>query len=322
MLPIAANLQKIRNGIKTYAITPHIPGGLVKPDTLRKFADVAEKYNAVLKLTSAQRIMITNLNAEDVANVWTDLAMEPAVGYANCVRSVKICPGITFCKRGKQDSIKLGLELDRRYIKKEMPSRIKFGVAGCPNSCAEIHVKDIGILGTDNGWDIYVGGTAGAHPRLANKLIEGLEYDETLAYVDTILKYYQQYANVERIGQFIDRIGWEKFQKEISALACKDKNSVLENETEKNTKLKPIPGGLTMGSLVFGDYITPESVISDIIRIYPKTIPVFRSFGMGCLGCPSAASEPLTKAVEIHGISLDELLSELNKIVGEELKDE
>ncbi len=191
MLPKGANLQKIHNGKKTYAITPHLPGGFIKPDVLEKYAHVARKYNGILKLTSAQRIMITGLKAEDIEEIWQELGMQPAMGFANCVRSVKICPGIAFCKRGKQDSIKLGLELDKRYIKKEMPSRMKMGVSGCPNSCAESVIKDVGVIGTDEGWDVYVGGSAGSHPRLADKLIAGLDYDDTLRIIDIVVRYYQ-----------------------------------------------------------------------------------------------------------------------------------
>lgn len=316
MLPRGANLQKIRDGKRTYAITPHLPGGFIKSDVLRKYADVADKYGGVLKCTSAQRIMITNLNAEDIENVWAELGMQPAIGYANCVRSVKICPGISFCKRGKQDSIKLGLELDKRYIKKEMPSRIKLGVSGCPNSCSEAIIKDIGVIGTDNGWDVYVGGSAGSHPRLANKLIESLNYDDTLRIVEIIMAYYEKNADIERVGQFIDRIGWEKFKSDV--LARFNDESAVINELPKELteeKIIPKPGGLTEGTLVFGDKITGDSVIADIIRVYPQTIPVFRSFGMGCLGCPSAAGEEVTKAAGIHGINVDELVTALNKVI-------
>ena len=93
MLPKGANLQKIRNGNKTYAVTPHLPGGFVKPEVLEKYAQVARKYEGTLKLTSAQRIMITNLKAEDIESIWVELGMQPAMGFANCVRSVKVCPG-------------------------------------------------------------------------------------------------------------------------------------------------------------------------------------------------------------------------------------
>lgn len=321
MLPVAANLQKIREGKRTYAITPHLPGGFIKPDIMEKYVQVARKYGAILKLTSAQRIMITGLKAEDIEDIWRELDMQPAIGYANCVRSVKICPGNAFCKRGKQDSIKLGLELDKRYIKKEMPSRIKMGVSGCPNSCSEAIIKDIGVIGNDSGWDIYVGGSAGSHPRLGDRLIEGLDFEETLRMVDIVVCYYQKYADIERIGQFIDRIGLTKFTEDV--LAEFHNNSQVNESPAKpltkaaNEEIIPKPGGLTEGTLVFGDKITADSVIADIIRVYPQTIPIFRSFGMGCLGCPSAAGEALTKAAEIHGLDLPGLLVALNKVVQE-----
>jgi len=262
--------------------------------------------------------MITALKAEDVEKVWAELGMQPAMGFANCVRSIKICPGIAFCKRGKQDSIKLGLELDKRWHKKEMPSRVKLGVAGCPNSCAEVHVKDIGVLGTDNGWDIYVGGSAGSHPRLADKLIEGLQYDEVLRIVDIIMEYYQKHADIERVGQFIDRIGFKKFKADVLARFYQSVSDTTEPKAEQSKageKIVPIAGGLTTGSLVFGDKITKDSIIADIVRVYPQTVPVFRAHGMGCLGCPSAAGEPVSRAAEIHGTDLDELLAALNKVI-------
>ncbi|MZP31046.1 DUF1858 domain-containing protein [Heliobacterium undosum] len=347
MIPIGANLQKIRNGKRTYAITPHLPGGFVKPEILRKYADAAEKYGGVLKLTSAQRIMITGLKAEDVEHVWADLGMQPAMGFANCVRSIKLCPGIAFCKRGKQDSIKLGLELDRLYHKKEMPSRMKIGVAGCQNSCAEVHIKDIGVLGTDNGWDVYVGGSCGAHPRLAQKLRSDLTYEEVLRLIAVIVRYYQQHGEIERVGEFIDRIGWERFSSDVLALyeaesgretgcgreaerveamksseatarnkeatpyeAVKSDKAVNSNKAGESTK---VAEPAHRGPLAASEPIQADSIVSDIIRVYPQTIPVLRSFGMGCLGCPSATGESIAKAADIHGIDIQALLRALNE---------
>ena len=316
MLPTGANLQKIHNGNKTYAITPHLPGGFIKPDMLEKYVNVARKYHGVLKLTSAQRIMITGLKAEDIDSIWDELGMNPAIGFANCVRSVKICPGIAFCKRAKQDSIKLGFELDRRYIKKEMPSRMKMGVSGCPNSCSEAVIKDVGVIGTDIGWDIYVGGSAGAHPRLGDRLITGLNYEDPLKIVDIIVRYYQKNADIERVGEFIDRIGFEKFKTDVLGEFENDIVSLEQEKPYSQTEvLQPVPGGLTEGTLVFGDMITAQSIIADIIRVYPQTIPVLRSFGMGCLGCPSATGEELQKAADIHGIEVNELITALNEII-------
>jgi len=317
MLPVGANLQKIRDGKKTYAITPHLPGGFIKPEAMRKYADVAEKFGGVLKLTSAQRIMITGLKAEDIEVIWQELGMKPAMGFANCVRSVKICPGDAFCKRGKQDSIKLGLELDKLYIKQEMPSRMKIGVAGCQNSCAEVHIKDIGLLGTDKGWDVYVGGSAGAHPRLANKLIADLDDAGALRMVAVVIDYYKKHAEIERMGQFIDRIGFAKFQADVltAYIQGTDIPATETPELEGDVQGTPLPGAFTIGTLAPGDKITADSVIADIIRVYPQTIPVFRSFGMGCLGCPSATGEALSKACEIHSIDIEEIISKLNAVI-------
>jgi hybrid cluster-associated redox disulfide protein len=315
MLPKGANLQKIRNGNKTYAVTPHLPGGFVKPEVLEKYAYVARKYGGTLKLTSAQRIMITGLKAEDIDGVWTDLEMQPAMGFANCVRSVKVCPGIAFCKRGKQDSVKLSLELDRRYIKKEMPSRLKIGVSGCPNSCSEAIIKDIGVIGTDEGWDVYVGGSAGSHPRLADKLIGGLDYDDTLRIIDIIIDYYQKHADIERIGQFIDRIGFDKFRGDVlAAFVSKPAAADTEKPLPAARPASPPAAAAQTASLAAGEAITADSVIADIITVYPLTIPVLRGFGMGCLGCPSATGEALKKAADIHGLNVGELVDALNKV--------
>jgi len=200
-------------------------------------------------------------------------------------------------------------------FKKEMPSRMKLGVSGCPNSCSEAIIKDIGVIGTDDGWDIYVGGSAGSHPRLADKLITGLDYDDTLNIVDIIFRYYQKNADIERVGQFIERIGFEKFSNDI--LAEFSNHPVAEAAAKPYSageQIIPKPGGLTEGNLVLGDKISKESVIADIIRIYPQTIPVLRTFGMGCLGCPSATGEALKKAADIHGINVNELIESLNKV--------
>lgn len=318
MLPKGANLQKVRDGNRTYAITPHLPGGFIKPDLMRKYAEVTEKYHGVMKLTSAQRIMITGLKAEDIETIWQELGMEPAMGFANCVRSIKMCPGSAFCKRGKQDTIKLGMELDKRYHKQEMPSRMKFGVSGCQNSCAETHVKDVGVIGTDLGWDVYVGGSAGAHPRLADLLIEGLDYDEVLRIVDVIVTYYQKNADIERMGQFIERVGLKKFKADVLAAFYQGvslSTEPLVPQSKAGQEIVPVAGGLTEGTLVIGDKITADSIISDIVRIYPQTVPVFRSFGMGCLGCPSATGEAVSKAADIHGLQVNEILAALNKVI-------
>jgi len=131
----------------TYAIAPHIAGDICDPNTLRKLADVAEKYHAAaLKITGAQRIAIVGLKEEDIDKAWADLGIKPGAAVGMCVRSIKVCPGTTFCKRGVQDSVGLGLALDAAYHGMTTPSKFKIGVSGCPNSCPQPQLADVGIM--------------------------------------------------------------------------------------------------------------------------------------------------------------------------------
>ena len=201
---------------ETYAIAPHTPGGIVDPKTLRKIADVAEKYGAAaLKLTSAQRIAIVGLKEEDLDNIWADLGIKPGAAVGLCVRSIKICPGTTFCKQAKQDSLGLGLKLDEKYHGMPMPSKLKIGVSGCQNSCSESAIKDIGIIGTAKGYTLMVGGAVAASPRLADVVAKELSEEEVLEVVDRIIDYYKNSGTKKRLGKFIDEIGLENFKAQV-----------------------------------------------------------------------------------------------------------
>jgi NAD(P)H-nitrite reductase large subunit len=204
---------------ESYAVVPHMPGGLVSPEALRKIADVAEKYNAqALKLTSAQRLAIVGLKEEDLDNVWQDLDMKPSHAIGLCVRSIKFCPGTTFCKRGQQDSVSLGLKLDERYHGMEMPNKFKMGISGCANSCGENHFRDVGIMGMPKGFKLMVGGNGGVTPRIAKTIYEGLDEEQVLEKVDKIVQVYAQEANKnERLGKYIERIGLEQFKSQLES---------------------------------------------------------------------------------------------------------
>ncbi|MGB9928456.1 MAG: NAD(P)/FAD-dependent oxidoreductase [Methanosarcina sp.] len=201
---------------ETYAIAPHLPGGIVDAETLIKIANVAKKYGAAaLKMTSAQRIAIVGLKEEDLDNVWAELDMKPGAAIGLCVRSVKFCPGTTFCKQGKQDSVDLGLKLDEKYHGMPMPSKLKMGVSGCPNSCAEPAIKDIGIMGTAKGYTLMVGGSAAAVPRIAQVIARELSEEQILEVVDRILTFYRNSGTKKRLGKFVEDMGLEEFKKEI-----------------------------------------------------------------------------------------------------------
>jgi len=201
---------------ETYAIAPHIAGGIIDPASLRRIADVAEKYGAkTLKLTSAQRIAIVGIKPELIDDAWKELGMKPGAAIGLCVRSVKICPGTTFCKRGQQDSVGVGLKLDEKYHGMSLPWKFKIGVSGCANSCAEPAVKDIGLIGTSKGWKLLVGGSSGVRPRLGQLLAENLSDDETQDLIEKIINYYKAHAKKQRLGEFIEEISFDRFKQEV-----------------------------------------------------------------------------------------------------------
>lgn len=203
---------------ETYAIAPHIPAGLISSDQLRKLADIADKYNVnAIKITAAQRIALVGLKEEDIDNAWEDLGMKPGAAIGLCVRSIKTCPGTAFCKRGFRDSVSIGLKLDDRYHGMNLPNKLKIGVSGCPNSCSDNHTRDIGLMGMPKGWAVFVGGKGGNVPRLGDKLAINIPDDKVLDVVDEIVNIYSSNAtSKERLGSYIDRIGFDEFKSMVS----------------------------------------------------------------------------------------------------------
>jgi NAD(P)H-nitrite reductase large subunit len=207
----------IQRDKKTYAVAPHIPCGVVQPQTLRKLADVAEKYQArALKITSAARIAIVGIDERDVDSIWSELGMSPGFAVGLCVRSVKACPGTTFCKRGLQDSLSLGLKLDDKYHGMELPGKFKMGVSGCPNQCAETCIKDVGLVGMPKGWKVLAGGNGGAKPRLALELAKDLSEEQAVELIDKVIQYYKANAKPhQRVGSMIEKMGFDQFKSAV-----------------------------------------------------------------------------------------------------------
>ncbi|HEX3030994.1 MAG TPA: NAD(P)/FAD-dependent oxidoreductase [Bacillota bacterium] len=197
---------------ETYAVAPHIPGGIITDtNVLRNIADVADKYQcAALKLTSAQRIALVGIKPEELEQVWQDLGMDKGHAIGMCVRSVKICPGTTFCKRAQQDSVSLGLKLDKKYYGYQLPSKLKMGVSGCMNSCAESAIKDIGMIGTLAGYTVMVGGAASGYGRLGQVVAQKKSEEQVLAIVERLIDLYQSAGKKgQRMGRFVDKVGME-----------------------------------------------------------------------------------------------------------------
>lgn len=206
----------IQRDKETYAVAPHIPAGITNPDQLRKIANIAEKFNAqALKITSAQRIAIVGLEEEQLDQIWQELDEPAGAAIGMCVRSIKVCPGTTFCKRGQQDSVTLGLEMDKRYHGMELPWKFKMGVSGCANDCSEVCIKDVGLIGTPKGWKVMVGGNGGAGARLSHLLADQLSDEQALALADHIVKWFVKNNRKGRLGKFVDEMGFDTFKDEI-----------------------------------------------------------------------------------------------------------
>lgn len=202
-----------QNDNETYAIAPHIPCGLVTPKLLRTIADVSEKYNAkALKITGAARIAIVGLKEDDIDGAWEELGLEKGAAVGLCVRSVRTCPGTTFCKIGKQNAVGMGLKLDEKYHAMQLPGKTKMAVSGCKLSCSESWVRDIGLIGEKDGWKVVIGGNVGSQPRIAKELISDLDDDAAFEIVEKVVNYYKENAKTnERIGKMIERVGLDPF---------------------------------------------------------------------------------------------------------------
>ncbi len=217
MLKLGEKGTILQRDKQTYAIAPHIPCGITTPAQLRTIADVAEKYDCqALKLTSAARIAIIGLREEDIDQIWADLGMVPGHAVGLCVRSIKVCPGTDYCRLGLQDSLAMGMRLDDRFHGMELPNKMKMGVSGCTNNCAENCIKDIALMGKKKGWTVTAGGNGAKKPRLADHMAEELDDDAALAMIDRIIDYYRENGKKgERIGQMIDRLGLETFRQAV-----------------------------------------------------------------------------------------------------------
>jgi NAD(P)H-nitrite reductase large subunit len=203
---------------QTYAIAPHTPAGIVTPELLRRIADVAEKYEVkLIKITSAYRIGLFGVREQDVEKIWAELGLNAGHLTGLCVRSVRACPGNTWCRLGQRDSLALARRLDQAYHGMELINKCKIAVSGCPINCAEGWVRDVGLFPQgQTGWVVLAGGNVGPRPRLAQEIVRGLDDDQALEAVRLIIAFYQQHAKRgERIGKMLDRLGVAALQEAV-----------------------------------------------------------------------------------------------------------
>ncbi|MCW4465516.1 nitrite reductase large subunit NirB [Glutamicibacter sp. MNS18] len=191
---VMANMQK--DG--TYSVVPRIPGGEITPDKLAVLAQVAKKYGLYTKLTGGLRIDMFGARLEQLPEIWRELVdagFESGQAYGKSLRNVKTCVGSSWCRYGMLDSVALGIEMELRYRGLRAPHKFKMGVSGCARECAEARAKDVGVIATAEGWNLYVGGNGGANPAHGQLLAGGLDDRTLFRYIDRYLMYYIRTAD-------------------------------------------------------------------------------------------------------------------------------
>ncbi|WP_457188907.1 nitrite reductase large subunit NirB [Nocardioides sp. P5_E3] len=201
-----ANIQ--RNG--TYSVVPRIPGGEITPDKLIVIGEVARDYGLYTKITGGQRIDLFGARMEQLPEIWRRLVeagFESGHAYGKSLRTVKSCVGSTWCRFGVQDSVGLAIALELRYRGLRSPHKLKGGVSGCARECAEARGKDFGVIATEKGWNLYVGGNGGATPAHAKLLAGDLSTETLVSYLDRFLMYYVRTADrLQRTSTWIDQL--------------------------------------------------------------------------------------------------------------------
>ncbi|WP_081849728.1 nitrite reductase large subunit NirB [Marinobacterium lacunae] len=189
-----ANMQK--DG--TYSVVPRVPGGEITPDKLIAIGQVAKEYNLYTKITGGQRVDLFGARLEQLPDIWSkliDAGFETGHAYGKSLRTVKSCVGSTWCRYGVDDSVGLAIELEDRYKGLRSPHKIKFAVSGCTRECAEAQSKDIGVIATENGWNLYVCGNGGMKPRHADLFATDLDKETLIKYIDRVLMFYIKTAD-------------------------------------------------------------------------------------------------------------------------------
>lgn len=201
-----ANIQ--RGG--TYSVIPRVPGGEITPEKLVVLGEVAKKYGLYCKITGGQRVDLLGARVDQLPAIWRELVdagFESGHAYGKALRTIKSCVGSTWCRFGVQDSTAFAIRIEERYRGIRAPHKLKSGVSGCIRECAEAQGKDFGLIATESGWNLYVGGNGGSNPRHADLFATDLSEDEAIRLIDRFLMYYIHTANpLERTAPWLGRL--------------------------------------------------------------------------------------------------------------------
>jgi nitrite reductase (NADH) large subunit len=208
-----ANIQK--DG--TYSVIPRMWGGVTNAAELRRIADVADKYQVpMVKVTGGQRIDLLGIRKQDLPNVWKDLDMPCGHAYGKSVRTVKTCVGSEFCRFGTQNSTQMGIDLEHALFGMWSPHKVKLAVSGCPRNCAESGIKDVGIIGLDSGWELYIGGNGGIKTEAGEFFVKVRSAEEVMEYSLAFIELYRQEAfYLERTVHYMQRVGLQHIRQAV-----------------------------------------------------------------------------------------------------------
>ncbi|WP_269632971.1 nitrite reductase large subunit NirB [Pelomonas sp. BJYL3] len=208
-----ANIQK--DG--SYSVIPRMWGGETTAADLRRIADVVDKYAIpTVKVTGGQRIDLLGVKKQDLPAVWQDLGMPCGHAYAKALRTVKTCVGSEWCRFGTQDSTQMGKDLERALWRMYAPHKVKIAVSGCPRNCAEAGIKDVGVIGVDSGWEIYIAGNGGIKTEVAEFLCKLRTAEEVLEYSGAFLQLYRLEGwYLERTVHYVARVGMDHVRRRI-----------------------------------------------------------------------------------------------------------
>jgi nitrite reductase (NADH) large subunit len=232
-----ANLQK--NG--TYSIVPRVPGGEITPQKLIVLGQVAQKFGLYTKITGAQRIDLFGARVEQLPLIWADLiaaGFESGHAYGKALRTVKSCVGSTWCRYGVQDSVAMAIDIENRYRGLRAPHKIKMAVSGCTRECAEAQGKDVGVIATEKGWNLYVCGNGGMKPRHAELLATDLDDKTLIRFIDRFLMFYIRTGDrLQRTSVWLENLeGGIEYLKKV---VCDDSLGIgaeLEAEVQRHVE--------------------------------------------------------------------------------------
>ena len=253
-----ANIQK--NG--TFAVVPRMYGGVTNSQQLRKIADVADKYNVpLLKVTGGQRIDMFGIEKEDLPKVWAELDMPSGYAYGKTLRTVKTCVGEDFCRFGTQDSIGLGILLEKKLERVPTPHKFKMAVSACPRNCAESGIKDFGIVGVDGGWELYVGGNGGTHLRAADLLCKVKTSEEVIEIAGAYFQYYRETGvYLERTSVWVERLGLDTIR------------AVIEDKKQRQELNQRLDEVISIQQEPWSRILKDEKILTELYK--KVTVPV------------------------------------------------